>query len=135
MPHNRPCATFILALVLSAAACRENESPPPKTVSRPPNNSTDFMLRIDAALLITGQSLKDEALAKACRDAAAAGAGDAVLKGISSISSMSLRDAVAADCAISLRDGNDVTTATEVAKLISSVNTRDGVLKKLASGP
>jgi hypothetical protein len=100
-----------------------------------PADPEDAMVRVDAALQITSQNAKDEALATACRGAAKVGASDAVLKGIPKIASQNLRDQVAADCALSLRDSGKGTVATDVAKLIASHNTRDEVLKKLASGP
>jgi hypothetical protein len=99
-----------------------------------PVDSEDAMARVDAALQIVGHNLKDEALATACRDAAKAGAPEAVLKGIPSIVSHNLRDQVAEDCAYKLRDAGKATAATEVASLITSHNKRDDVLKKLASG-
>jgi hypothetical protein len=92
------------------------------------------MSRVDAALQISHPTQKDEALASACRGAAKAGAGEAVLKGVKGIGHPTKRDEVAEDCAYRLRDAGQGAAANEVAKLIGHPTKRDEVLKRLASG-
>ncbi len=102
--------------------------------TKKPADIPDATARVDAALQISGHNQKDEALAIACRDAAKAGAGEAVLKGLPQIVSHNLLDEVAEDCALKLRDSGQGAAANEVANLIVSHIKRDEVLKKLASG-
>jgi hypothetical protein len=116
---------FICAALAGVSGCKDTK----------PVDDKDAMARVDAALQIASHNEKDEALSKACRDAAKAGASDAVLKGVPSIVSHNLRDEIAEDCALKLRDAGKAAAATDVAKLIVSHNKRDDVLKKLASGP
>jgi hypothetical protein len=94
----------------------------------------EMLARVDAALKIGSYNDKDEALAAVCREAAKIGESEAVKKGVANISSLNLRDEVAADCAISLQASGKTPEATEIAEVISSYNKKDEVLKSLASG-
>jgi hypothetical protein len=117
-------AAIICAVLATIGGCQNKK----------PANAQEAMSRVDAALQIDSPTQKDEALALASRDAAKAGAGEAVLKGVQGIGSPTKRDEVAEDCAYKLRDAGQGSTANEVAKLIGSPTKRDVVLKKLASG-
>ena len=101
------------------------------TGSKPADNK-DLQARIDAAIEISSPTQRDESLAKLCPEAARAGAGDAVVKGVKEIKSPTLRDQVAEDCALKLRDAGQRDSGVEVAKMISSPTKFDEVLKKLA---
>jgi hypothetical protein len=99
-----------------------------------PADTKDAQARVDAALQISSPTERDNALAKVCPEAARAGAGEAVVKGVKGIGSPTLQDQVAEDCALKLRDAGQRDAAVEVAKLISSPTKRDEVLKKMAAG-
>jgi hypothetical protein len=115
---------LLLGAAVSVAGC----------IGGKPADTKDAQARIDAALAISSPTERDEALAKACPDAARAGAGEAVVKGVKGIGSPTLRDNVAEDCALKLKDAGQRDSAVEVAKLIGSPTKRDEVLKKLTSG-
>jgi hypothetical protein len=120
---------FSVTLFVIANGCGDR----PTAVGKPRDKET-AMARVDAALAITSHIQKDEALAKACKDAAEMGAADAALKGLAAIVSHNLRDEVAESCALKLRDAGQPGPANIVAQTILSHIRRDAVLKKLATG-
>src|SRR4051794_30508137 len=114
----------ILGAVLAGAGCQE----------RKPVSGEEALARVDAALQINNLNARDEALATACRDAARAGAADAVQKGLKGMTNKTLRDQLAEDCAYKLRDAGQSAAALDAAKQIQHVAKRDAALKNLASG-
>jgi serine/threonine protein kinase len=89
-------------------------------------------IRLEAALQITDPFDKDEALGKVTSDAAAAGFGDLVKKGVAAVGRLNVDD-VAADCALKLADAGQKKAAFEVAQMLKSLLKRDEIMKKLAT--
>jgi hypothetical protein len=99
-----------------------------------PVPSNEGMPEVLGALQVHGVKQRDDALATSCRSAADRGGGPAVLTGLPRIDNQTLRDEVAADCALKLHGRNEREAAAEVARLITNPAARDELLSKLNEG-
>jgi hypothetical protein len=109
------------ALLFLAGGCK----PPPEP------EAPNVLHHVVGALQMQDAKQRDTALADACREAAAQGAGPVVMMGVPRIDDGSLRDQVAEDCALALGEAGETDAAAEAARLISNEQKRNEVLAKL----
>jgi hypothetical protein len=114
----------ILGLVLALGCGKDAKS----------NQTTDQLNgRLDAAIGITDQSKRNDALQSVAEDAAEAGVGDVAQTAAERISDQVRRNDVAVICALKLAERGDTKAATSIAGIITDQVKRNDVLGKIAN--
>ncbi len=120
----------ILVTALFLAGCAHRFAPGPAVQS-----PDTLPARFQAAMQVSGQAQRDDALQKVARDAAAAKQAALAKEALRAIAAVDTQERAAVRCALALSANGDPKSAIEVAQLISTQHTRDEVLVKSAKGP
>ncbi len=99
-----------------------------------PAPTPELQGRLDAAILIGDNSMRNASLEEVAWVAAVSGDGDISFTGTQEISDVSQRDRVAEKCARRLNEHRETRAAVRIARLISDVSQRDIVLQEIAAG-
>lgn len=141
MPDNAPDlradeamsrVAFTLTIIMLAAAGCKPPRPADVPADPPRQSESDYQARLQAAMEISSQTTRDEALASLAVSAAAAGEGEITRGALQAISSLTTKDDASARAAAKLSEAGHEADALEVARQISSQTARDEALKAIA---
>jgi ABC-type enterochelin transport system substrate-binding protein len=118
---------LIASVSLLMTGCHTNSSAPTEA------GSSQLHARLHAAKTMTVNADRDETLSTVAREAAKSGDVDVAKGALNAITDASVKNEAASDCAVQFSSAGRSAAANEVAGMISSVDVRDGTLKKLAT--